>query len=265
MNIYPINSAVAITVPFVDYNGSPVVPAMLSYTLYDQLGAVLTGPTSVAFTSGDTSTTIIIPGNLNTAAGPRVMELTIDTASAIYISEQVYALAPAPSQRLVFLQNSFQTHAQALFLARDMLNLDAWSAATPTLQQTAMIASFERLKLMNYVIPYPEIVDVQSIYAPEYYAEISPRMWPLMTAALYSRYPAVFTLALCKGQICEANAILTGDPIGDKIRSGLFSEKIGESSMMFRSGIGPLKTVVSRATLEYLQGFTNNRIMTTRS
>lgn len=118
---------------------------------------------------------------------------------------------------------------------------------------------------MNFIIPYPEIVDVQSIYAPEYYAEISPRMWPLMTTALYSRYPTVFTTALCKAQVCEANVILTGDPIGDKIRSGLFSEKVGESSMMFRSGLGPLKTVVDRKTLEYLSGFTNNRITTTRS
>ena len=263
MNVYPINSAVALTIPLVDYNGDPVTPAMLSYTLFDQAGAVLVGPTSLSFTSGDTDATVVIPSQFNTSEGPRVLELTIDTASAIFISEQVYAITP--SQRLVFLQNSFQTYAQALYIARDMLNLDAWSAASPDLQRTAMIASFGRLKLLNYVIPYPEIVDVQSIYAPEYYAEISPRMWPLMTTALYSRYPFVFTNALCKGQVSEANAILTGDPIGDKIRSGLFSEKVGESSMMFRSGVGPLKTIVSRATLEYLQGFTNNRVTTTRS
>jgi hypothetical protein len=90
-------------------------------------------------------------------------------------------------------------------------------------------------------------------------------MWPLMTNALFSRYPPIFVTALCRGQVSEANAILAGDPIGDKIRSGLFSEKIGESSMMFRSGIGPLKTTVSRETLQYLQGYTNNRVYTTRS
>jgi hypothetical protein len=115
------------------------------------------------------------------------------------------------------------------------------------------------------VIPWPELLDMQSRIAPHYKADITPRMWPLMTEDLFAQYPEAFREALKRAQVVEANQILTGDGYASRRKAGLMSESVGESSMMFKAGVRPLDLGISREALDYLTGFLNNRITTTRA
>jgi hypothetical protein len=91
-------------------------------------------------------------------------------------------------------------------------------------------------------------------------------MWPLMTASVWQEYPAYFRDALARAQVIQANALLTFDPIADRRRAGVFSEKIGESSMMFKNGVRKLdEDTVCRPALNELAQFINNRITLTRA
>lgn len=265
MDLFPVNSTVSITMPIVDLNGNPVVPTGLSYAVLDENYEELVAATSLfgSFTTGDTHAQIVIGPSHNIMSGPRVVLFTVtDAAGNQYVFESYYGLVPV--RRLTVLTNTFQSHVSALYLSQSMPSVAGWTAASQADQEMALIEGFTRLIRMNFVIPYPEMVDTQALLDPDYYAEITPRMWPRMTPDLFARYPASFSQALCKAQVAEANHILTGDPIADKIRSGLFSEKVGESSMMFRSGIRPVTLPMCREALEYMTGFLNNRVTLSR-
>ena len=51
----------------------------------------------------------------------------------------------------------------------------------------------------------------------------------------------------------------------DVIRNGLMAWTVGESKMMFKPGVRPLKGQVSRETMNYLKGWLNSNYTLTRS
>jgi hypothetical protein len=66
-------------------------------------------------------------------------------------------------------------------------------------------------------------------------------------------------------QVTEANAILKGDKLNDKIKAGLLAWTVGESKMMFKPGLRPLAGTVSRDTYNCLKGYMNTTYSLTRS
>ncbi len=266
MNVFQPNSTVSITVPFVDINGSPVVPVGLSYVVLDGDDEELVGATDVfgSYTPGMVEIAVIIPPEAHVMVGPRVLVFTITDADGNEIvSEEVYGINSV--RRLVVLENSFQTYTSAAFLALDIPNLEGWTGASKSEQEAAMIEAYSKIKRLNFVVPDGGSIDIQSRLEPTFAYELAPRMWSLMTEDIFYSYPDVFLTALKKAQIAEADQILTGDPIADKIRSGLFSEKVGESSMMFKTGVAPLNLGVSRRAFDYLTGYINHRMVIART
>lgn len=261
MQTFPIGSDAIIKIPFVNDAGAPVTPTALSYVVRDELGDVVVQMTDIADLAG-TSTTITVPAASHEAEGGYSVELFVTDDNGTYIREVVYGIVA--TQRLVYLKNSLQTYTQAIYRTRDLQNLDAFLANDKETQCVALIESFRRLTLMNYTIPWPEYPDVQSLLMPEWVSGLSPRMWPLMTADLYERYPVDFRNALADAQVIEASAVLTTDGVNEKMRMGLLAWTVGESKMMFKSGVRPLEGHVSSATMKRLQGWLNNRITLNR-
>jgi hypothetical protein len=110
------------------------------------------------------------------------------------------------------------------------------------------------------------VLDLQNRIAPRYQSHITPRMWPLMTPEIWTIYPDYFKEALNRAQIIQANFLLTPNSAADRRRDGVFSEKIGESSIMFKNGVRPLdEDTVCRPAMNVLAQFLNTRITTTRS
>jgi len=262
MNSFPVDTDAILQVPFAREDGTAVTPTAASYVVLDGSGNTLVSRTTVNDVSG-TSTAITVPAASNAEEGARSLVLTMTTAQGTVIAETVFAIVGQTA--LTFLVNTIQTYAQALFTAQSIPGLDAFKAAAKQDQTIALIEGFRRLTLMNYVIPWPEVVDVMNYLYPRYAWEITPRMWPMMSADLYSRYPEGYHLAMRRAQVVEANFILTGDVIGDKMRSGLLAWTVGESKMMFRSGVKPLHGTLARETMNHLQGWVDNRRTITRS
>jgi hypothetical protein len=266
MNRYPVGTDVTVTIAFQDLNGDVLTPTGLTYTVEDGDGTVLAGPTTIASFTGD-SVDITVPGSINNTTGARMVTLNITTADGVFESQAYYAVTA--STRIVRLENSFQTYANALFMAADMPGLTGWQAACEADRMTALIEAYQRLTRMNYLVRWPLGVDFQMRVVIPYWANglvhITPRMWPLMTDELFSPYPDPFKHALYRAQVAEANEILTGDPAGDKRRAGILSESVGESSVMFRSGVAPYEGNVSRAAMRYLTGYLDNKITLNRT
>lgn len=262
MQTVSVGSNAIIEVPFLDDDGTPVTPTGLRYVVLDASGNEVVGETVIGDLTG-TSTTITVGSDVLGQVGGYTLELMIDVGAQTYTQEAVFGVTT--SQQLQFLVNTFQTRASALFVAQTIPNITAWLGASKDQQNIALINAFERITRLNFYIPWPELIDLQNRIAPNWVAEIGPRMWPLMTPALWAAYPQNFRDAMNKAQVADANEVLTLDPYADRRRAGLMSESIGESSMMFRAGVRPIDLPVGKKAMEYLTMFLSNRTTTTRS
>lgn len=268
MKHYPVGVDVALSVPLTDPNGAALTPTGLSYAVKDEAGEIIAGP--IALSAPYTSpVAITIPASLNNAAGGRLVELSIITAAGTYVGQAIYGLRA--SSRLVLFQNTLQTLLQAELRADSMPNLDDWHAAANTEKETVLVEAFRRLTRLSFLVPDPHAFDPdwQSRISLGSHRRLVSSMWPLMTPELWDDYPAHFHDAIMNAQVAEANDILSSadklDAIELKRRAGLMSESVGESSMMFRSGVRGLDTAVCRRSMEYLTGFLDNRYTLTRS
>ncbi|MCK1543418.1 hypothetical protein IVB12_15990 [Bradyrhizobium sp. 179] len=263
MKTFPVGTDAVVEIAFLDNDGNPVTPTALSYVVKDGEGQEVVALTPIADLTG-TSTDITVPNGLIATPGGYSIELFITVADGqVFVQEEVFSVKP--TAQLQFLVNTFQTRANALYVASQIPNLTAWMGAGKDDQTTALIESFRRLSLLNYVIPRPE-VDAQDYLDMECAWRLTPRMWPLMTTSVWQEYPAYFKEALNRAQVIQANQLMTFDPMADRRRAGVFSEKIGESSLMFKNGVRPLEEdTVCRPALNVLAQFINNRISITRS
>lgn len=254
MNIYPVDVDVTVTIPFKDLSGAVVTPTGLAYNLYDGNDERIVGPVALpAPGPEEESVEVTIDRQYNAEEGVRTVELVMTTAKGNVLAEVVYAVQHLV--RLVPLENSFQTYSQSQLTAFEMVNVNPFLLASKNDQVAALIEAFTRLTKLTYVIRYgDEIGDSSRILISEPH-RITPDMWEVMDLDLFNEYPQMFIKALQKAQVCEANILLKGDRIGERRRAGLLSESIGESSMMFKTGVRPLDLSVSRETYNYLTGF----------
>jgi hypothetical protein len=269
MKTYPVGVAVTVTIPLVDFNGDPVTPTGLSYVVYNENDEEVVEETALDVTEGMTDAEITVPGDLNTVvegapAGIRTVVLQIDVEGGSFRIDLLYKLrANVP---LVLLKNSFQTYAGAQLLASEMTRMFGWDGADDATRQAALVEAYERLTRVGYRVRRPQDIDFQNTVGELNDLEdiIEPRSWPVLQLTRWQNLPDHFKRALKRAQVLEANEILRGDKIGEKRRSGLMSESIGESSMMFRPG-KPLQLGISAPALEALTGYINIRMTLTRS
>ena len=268
MKTYPVGVAVTVTIPLVDFNGDPVTPTGLSYVVYDEFMDDL-ADADVPVEEGMTDVAITVLGDANrlasgATAGIRTVVLEIVTEGGTFRVDQTYKIRS--NINLVLLTNSFQSYGLAQLTASDMPRLFGWEGADDAARQGALIEAFERLTRIGYRVRRPQDIDFQNTIGEINDLEdiIEPRAWPVMDPSRWNNLPQHFRKALCRAQVLEANEILRGDVVGEKRRSGLLSESIGESSMMFRSG-KPLQLGISGPALEALTGYVNIRMTLTRS
>lgn len=270
MRTYPAGVKVQLTIPFRDLNGDPVAPSTVRVRVLDAAGVEMTPYQSLTFDAGDVEMDVEVPASVNALASGmardiRVVELEMVTGDGTYHARQRYALAA--SQGLVILKNSFQTYEQALLEIMEMPRLDGWIAAQEADHVAAMCEGFFRLTRIGYRIAHFTASDMPPAGADFWTDElIPPRYWPHMTEQRFfsDRYTERFRQALRRAQIAEANQILQGDPVKRRRQSGVMSESVGESSMFFRPG-KPLMLGVSEEALQYLTGYLDMKLTTTRS
>lgn len=262
MRSYPVNSAITITVPFIDANGDPVAPTGASAVVTNELDEVVATIASIPFSPGDTSADLVLSAGINATPGLRTIVVTVATASGSFAAslERYVLLAAVP---LVLLQNSFQTYSQALYEASQMMPNLAWDNASEIERITGLSTAFDMLTRFGYRIYNTNDPDDQSRLFGHTYV-IPAAYWASMTVDRWNEYPEHFRRAIRRAQIAQAAEMVNGDIVAKKRRQGLLSETIGESSMMFRSG-KPLDIGMSKDVLSYIARYIDYRVTITRS
>ena len=240
MKTYRDGSAVTVEIPFQDMAGNEVVPATLSYRVYDEAGVEIIGDTAHAFSAGETTTLITIPGGNNALTTEdrvmRIVELTMtDADGGVFINLSRYIV-----ERVEFLgvmSNSYLTYDSAVLYAMNVADMRSWDKATEAQRKGALVEAYRNLGKMRYSVlgvDYSDITD--------------------QDAATFEAMNSGFLIAIKTAQVVEADSLLGGNVVQDRRENGLLSNSVGESSQMYRTG-KPLLLPVSRRALSHLAGY----------
>lgn len=269
--IYYAGTEVKITVPLVDAAGNALAVSALQYRITDETEAELAPLAALAdFNANDADAVITVPGSLNALAtgvarGLRNLELV-----ALLTDGNTVRLAAGyvveGADALVVGVNSFQTYAQAEFIALDIPNKTGWDAADKTARIAALIEARHRVCQLNFA-PLNSNINwgqdslnfvPEGTFATNYVDANGMFMFngnlELLTPDQYRQLPQRFLDMLYRAQVAEADEILGGDPVEARRREGLIQEVVGESRQTFRAG-KPLQLPVARRTLSYLSYF----------
>ena len=212
-------------------------------------GVPVVARTVLPFEAIDTDTEITIPSLANVLApgeisGGRVVRLAIETADGIHQARETYVLRAY--ERLVPPRNSFMTDAAAQALAFDIPGLTGFAGADATDREAALIeahARIARVPVTPVITPYYRRAKVYDRHS-----------WPDVTADEFRTIHQGMKRAPMRAQLREANDILASDPVRDKRRSGVLSERIGESSVTL-SPTTATETPASPEAMAELVGF----------
>jgi hypothetical protein len=241
MKTYKPGQLIEVTIPFKNEMGDIVTPTALSYTVYDEVGNTIAGPTSPAFTASNGEVTIAISAVNNTlpvgdVIGYRKVDLTITVGSVSFINSEDYVLKS--STVLVRGTNSVQTYEQAIMTSMEMGDLDGWNKASDDERKVALLAAYDALGSLTYTIMYTD--DTEELLSIKD-----------LELADYTLVEPTQLRDFRKAQVAQANYILGGNPTEKKIADGLQSSTIGEVSQFFRPRPS-LSLALCRSALNYI-------------
>lgn len=207
------------------YNGASLTLTGLDYALYDAVGTELVARTSVpGFNGSNSQSTVTISAASNTSSKRRDVrqaKFWLINAEGERIVNSVYILKGDELQ-LSVPSESFQTFPEAVATRLNMPDaLTYYDALPDETKVTALEAAFLRLQNLTFNIAGTDGLPLSDI------AEMSPSAFRALNPK--------FILALQRAQLVEADVLVEASPIAEKIRQGIISETIGESSMFFRS------------------------------
>lgn len=213
------NTEVTITVPH-EYNGKALTLTDLQYEVLDADSNVLVSKVSATnFNPANNETEVVIEATYNTTTAKRDVRLLncyLVTTGGEYIVPQVYKLM-GNQLKLTPLEDSFMTYPDSVLTRVRMAEeQEYFDALTDELKAVALEEAFSRISKLKFKVGEVIIPNTKDL-----------------TLTAFQALDADFLLALKKAQIAEANMIVENSPIRDKIRAGIISETIGESSMFF--------------------------------
>lgn len=262
MKRYPVGAPVTVKIPITNFYNEAVTPTAISLRVLDEDGDIIVNIPVIGFSPGDVDVTYTVSGVNNTVdAGEalclRVVEITIVTASGTFIQSASYMIAL--ETQLIIPQNSFQTYNRALVMADSILKLSNWDLADRATREIAMIEAFQKITSFRYQIDDSGWQDVSHLSNFGAFAAISPQDWRYMNKDYFDSLPDHFLTALRKTQVIEANEIMNLSNPDDSRSAGIMSEKIGESSMMFRVG-KPIELGMSKNSMKLMRGYIDSRV-----
>ena len=220
------NTDISIEVPY-EYNGSALTLTGFEYEVLDGAGTVvLARQADPDFNAANTASALSIPDTANTTTAKRDVRLLncyLITAGGTFVVPQVYLLK---GNQLILtpLTDSFMTYAQSMLTRAGMAEpQEYFDALTDELKAVALEEAFSRISRLKFKDGTTEILNIKT-----------------MGLSAFNALSADFLTDLRKAQIAEANAIVEASPIRDKIKAGIISETIGESSMFFKSSGVPV-------------------------
>jgi hypothetical protein len=238
--------AVSVDVPLID--GVAMVPTSIGYEVLSASGSVVQALQAATADAGKVTVTIPASANTLTEGSVRDMRLirfTFDHASGKRQVSERYVIEAVST--LVLMMNSFQTYEEAIITRMDLPDLDGWDVADEQHQIAALVTAHDRMCRASY--RYKLSQDAVMFDERESYWYVTNMR--SRTAMDFAQFPDTFKTALRRAQVYEADAILSGDPVGDKRLEGVISESIGESKMFF-SNKPPVRSPLTRKAMDVL-------------
>lgn len=223
MEQFVSNSVVKLTVDF-EVDGAFVDPVDFEWTLLDADGNILTPPQTEVVTLPASEIVLEIPATHNQTTlkrDVRMVQITMKDANKTYTKNVFYILL-GDLLKLTPLLDSFMTFPESILVRMKMAEgLGYYDELSDALKCIALENAFERLSQLKFVVGGNVITNIKD-FSVDAFNALDPE----------------FVLATKKAQLAESNILVENSPVRDKIRAGIISETIGESSMFFRqSGV----------------------------
>lgn len=262
MKYYIEGNIVEVIVKFVDKDGNSIKPKEIKAVLYDGEDTEIVDFGSLPFDENSTEKSIMIPEIFNELQPEELQSARILRVELITDRGSIYqslSYVIETEQRLVIMNNTFQTYEAALIEANNQPNLLGWIAASEDQQKAALIEAFNRITSIPMRF---KRLDIDNKPIGKDYI-ILTRMWREITREEFAEFPTHFKRVLRRAQLIEANELLQGDNIAHKRRAGIITEKIGESWLTLRAD--KLEYGVSSQTLTALAGYIYYRMVVARA
>lgn len=262
MKYYIEGSIVEVIVEYTDRAGNSIEPTEIKATLYDGEDTEIVDFGSLPFELAAGKKSIMIPAVFNELQNgelqaARILRVEIVTSKGSVFQSLSYVIEA--EQRLVIMNNTFQTYEAAMIEANNQPNLVGWMSASEEQQKAALIEAFNRITLIPMRFSH---LDIDGKPVGKEYV-ILANTWREITRDDFSEFPTYFKRALRRAQLIEANELLQGDGISRKRRAGIITEKIGESWLTLSEN--KMNYGVSSQTLMALTGLIYYRMTIARS
>lgn len=213
-------SDITLTIPY-RYNDKDLTLTGFNYTVYNAAGTVVTGPTAdPSFNAADSASVITIVGTHNTTTAKndvRQVTCNLITASGTFKVNVFYTIE-GDILKLTVLEDSFMTFAESILTRMKISQPMPYFDEMPeTIKAIALRNAYERLDGLKFTVGGVDIEKLSDLSLGAFNA-LDPK----------------FLEALKQTQIVETNALLETNPVREKVRMGIISETIGESSMFFK-------------------------------
>jgi hypothetical protein len=254
LSTYQHNTQVNVVVSFPEVDGAPIAPTEATFEVTDEVGSVVVPSTTITLDpDAGTEVTIGVNPEYNLVGDDAVrairsVRLTFITPTGTYTATARYIVEKA--SLLVLMQNSFQTYEEALLTRMDLPQFDGWDMSDESGQIAALVTSHDRMCRLTFRYRMNQDAVMYDSRDPFW---IVNRIREL-PASDFAKWPKDFKQALRRAQLYEADQILKGDPVGDKRRSGVVSETIGEAKMFFNAR-PPLRLALCVQAMETLSPY----------
>lgn len=232
-------------IPNADEAGNKIEGVSASWELFDERGVSITAGVVADFDAAAATIDfeieaehLTLPAGANSAGREIVVSLTLADGDEAEIRDYFLVVSAQP---LTLMANSFVTYPEALALRQEFASLNAWDINDRTRQAAALAEAYRRLCRMAFKVPGVRSNQSAVGYAAfgagtdePFFGGRRVRVSAL-TLEQFDALPETFRRALKRAQMAEANALLGGNPIADKRKSGMISETVGESSAFFQS------------------------------
>lgn len=256
MDIHSQNTDVTIAAPAVEDDGSPIRDLVeVRVTVRDEKQE-LAGIFSAPLPDGSAvDYSVTVPRAMNVlpegARGLRYVTIefqvgpNVDDIQRSIVRTFRYMLGEPVS--LVVMDNSFALYSRFVMDGTALLNAAGWSNASEQRQIAALIQAYRNITRMS--LEYTPL-DKDGKYEYGHEETIEHLDWHQMREAEFEDLPSDFREALIRAQLLEANELLQGNVYEERLRSGVRSETIGESSVTFNTSVRQFS--VSRSALQVL-------------
>jgi len=265
LKLYPENYEVRFEVPFTDNAGNPFLPSGCHSIVSDGDDVVIFDYGQIWVNGADGTATVTVSASDNALgegelSAVRKLKVTLSDGQISTVKSFSYIIEA--EARLEILNNTFISLETAQMTARNLPTAKAWAAASEDQQIGSLIQAYSRLQRVQLRFPLPIKENEDRDFDERDYQIIRPGQWSEISKPEFLAMPREFRYALRAAQICEANVILSDNPVTQRHRNGVISETIGESSVMLRGG--KLELGVDNETMRHLAGFIYYDVRVTR-